>query len=809
LYKNVLKTNNLGFVNFSEMFNEISYQKPNESIILVGLIEFQNINIPINSINYFFYEYNEENNKPTKIDKENILNNSTLKLKVEYPIYNFINPNISDTYSSNLIDTIKTLNILDQSIDFFNEKSEFYSDICTTFTSEIGTDMTIADRTASYSIKLSLCENGCQLITLIDKGKNENPRAVCECEFKNDSLKNDDSYTFIYEKIDGKNVSNFNALKCGKNVFKSKEIQNNFIFWIFIFLIFILAIILLSIIFCGKSTVEDILKITKVVEVSESNKSKDNIYDFSEKISSVHSDEKYQSIDIKESKSNLKGKEIISSKISYAAPPPKRKIEFLPSKTDNHLASRTHDNSMNTTFNFNNKYDIKIKNQEDMLDEIFPDYNEVLNNNYYENKYMKNNYINLRLTSLKLKKYFVAPLGNDEIIKHNNTDSEDNTDDFDYFKFKNKRRTMFNYYQKLLPEAEIFPNIVRNNYKKQRYKTEYNDINKNIALKNRVKFFEETDYSGDARNQTILVKSKEKTKLSIINSILNENRNIEGDLIIHKKKKSSLSSNNNDDKNSDKSSARSISKSDSMDKYFLNSSMNNNNYKFKYTFPKFYWIYLNKREFCLMSIYNIQDNVAPYIRISTFIFVISLFITINCLFLTSNHIHERYLYKKEKGSLNEFTYIFKKEAGTLFIIIVIYIVIKIVFIKFIYGKLFRISYSAKEELSPFGNLESEKEESGDKNTKRKNYLKKYTKRGLIYIIILLVLMFFMGYISVCYFGIFKNTKINMIIRFIIAFIFSIIICAILCLIIVIIYHFGRKKKNKCLKGTYKILNLIY
>ena len=51
------------------MFDEISYQKTNKSIILVGLIEFQNINIPINSINYFFYEYDEENNKPTKIEK--------------------------------------------------------------------------------------------------------------------------------------------------------------------------------------------------------------------------------------------------------------------------------------------------------------------------------------------------------------------------------------------------------------------------------------------------------------------------------------------------------------------------------------------------------------------------------------------------------------------------------------------------------------------------------------------------------------------------------------------------------------------
>jgi len=128
---------------------------------------------------------------------------------------------------------IKTLNILDENIDFFNENNEFYNDICKTFTSEIGTDVTISDRIEAYSTKISLCENGCQFISLIDKGKEDNPRSVCECEFKENIEKSKNNYTFNYEKMEAKNISNLNVLKCVNNVFSSKEIQDNFIFWIF------------------------------------------------------------------------------------------------------------------------------------------------------------------------------------------------------------------------------------------------------------------------------------------------------------------------------------------------------------------------------------------------------------------------------------------------------------------------------------------------------------------------------------------------------------------------------------------------
>ena len=140
------------------------------------------------------------------------------------------------------------------------------------------------------------------------------------------------------------------------------------------------------------------------------------------------------------------------------------------------------------------------------------------------------------------------------------------------------------------------------------------------------------------------------------------------------------------------------------------------------------------------------------------------------------------------------------------------------FIKFIYEKLFRISQTAKEDLTPFANDESEKdenEENGEKKevslkTKKRNaFIKKYNKKSLIYIGIIFAVMILLGYISVCYIGTFKNTKGGVVLRFVIAVIFSAIFCAILCLIVVTIYHYLRKTENKYLRLAYNICRIVY
>ena len=502
----------------------------------------------------------------------------------------------------------------------------------------------------------------------------------------------------------------------------------------------------------------------------------------SEKISSVNSEDKYQSIDVKDNRSNSQ-KGILSSKISYAAPPKKQK-DTNSTKENNHIGSGVE--SINTTINLNNKIELKFKNDEEIFDEIFPDYNEALNNNIYENKYMKNNYINLRLTNLKLKKYFLSPMENDELVKHNNTDNEDNLDDLNYVKYKSKKSAMFDYYQSLLPKADISKSFLKNHYKRARFNSDENinnnDNTKNLVLKNSIKFFEDSDFLGDEQINNNSLRKKGKTKLKLKNS---------DDLIY------------------------SSGVSNSSGNFFLNSQFDN---KIKYNFLKFYWLYLNKREFYLVTVYNLNENLTSFIRLTTFIFVISLQFTFNCLLLTAGQIHERHLYKKEHGSLNEFTYVFQKESGIIFADVFIFLIIKMLFIKFIYERLFRISQKAKEDLSPFVPEESEKDENEEnvekkevsiKTKKRNAFIKKYNKKSLIYIGSIFAAMILLFYISVCYIGTFKNTKGGVVLRFIIAVFFSVIFCAILCLIVVTIYHYLRKTENKYLKMAYNICRIVY
>ena len=80
------------------------------------------------------------------------------------------------------------------------------------------------------------------------------------------------------------------------------------------------------------------------------------------------------------------------------------------------------------------------------------------------------------MKNLKLKKYFLAPIEKEYAVKHNNTDTEDNTDEFDSYKYLQKRKTMFNYYQTLLPKAEVSMKNLRKHYKGKECMSEYDSL---------------------------------------------------------------------------------------------------------------------------------------------------------------------------------------------------------------------------------------------------------------------------------------------------------------------------------------------
>ena len=83
VYSNVFDTNNLCSVNFKDFFQNINYTVEQGSFIMVGLIEHKNENIPLNTINYFFFIYNENYNNISLITN---LNDYSLNIDVTYPL---------------------------------------------------------------------------------------------------------------------------------------------------------------------------------------------------------------------------------------------------------------------------------------------------------------------------------------------------------------------------------------------------------------------------------------------------------------------------------------------------------------------------------------------------------------------------------------------------------------------------------------------------------------------------------------------------------------------------------------------------
>ena len=301
VYKNVFEMNNLCSVNFTNFFKQINYKVGEKNYIIIGLIEHKNENIPINFINYFFFIYNDNYNIFSLLKNLNVTSN---KIDVTYPLYNFENQEIDKKYSTNLIDTIKKLHSFDSDIIFYDKDNKIFNDICYTFSSNKYSDMTIEDRINEYLIQLSLCENNCTLIELLNKEEYQNPRSLCQCQFKNEIILSNDNYTFIHEIIKIKKVLNINALKCVKEVFSSKKLAKNFIFWIFIPILIILIIIFIKIIFCTKIALERQLKIKNPNKIIKRNSNHNPIENFDKNIANNFDEQKYKSVKILEISKN-------------------------------------------------------------------------------------------------------------------------------------------------------------------------------------------------------------------------------------------------------------------------------------------------------------------------------------------------------------------------------------------------------------------------------------------------------------------------------------------------------------------------
>jgi len=221
-------------------------------------------------------------------DKNNLNENESLIIfKIEYQIegykmplidYEVYNPRTKNKINLNLckdeqIDITYPATIDENELFKYDPESEFYNDICYTYTTIDKTDIILNDRRKEFlDDNLTLCENNCKF-----NGYNSELHLVnCKCNIKEDLLlifdSNFDIQRFIYNFGNIKNKMNIKVMKCYYLLFSVEGINNNIANYILIIIIFLYTTF--SIIFCMKGYNKLILKIKEIEKQKQKQKQK-------------------------------------------------------------------------------------------------------------------------------------------------------------------------------------------------------------------------------------------------------------------------------------------------------------------------------------------------------------------------------------------------------------------------------------------------------------------------------------------------------------------------------------------------------
>ena len=215
--KNITEKN-LG--NISSTMSKIDFHKCEEKLIKNGIINKNDSLIIVQM------DINRKDQLTNQVEYQFFFSNGTeinLSLCKDIKINLILNVNIT---SINNLDKAKDI-FNKNGYDIFNSNDSFYNDICTIYTSENKTDLTLKDRKKIIYENYSFCEENCTFI-----GYNFEENTVnCSCDVKNEV--NEDYSQFNINQFSKKvfNVfseSNFKVIKCYKLVFSIYNLKKNF-----------------------------------------------------------------------------------------------------------------------------------------------------------------------------------------------------------------------------------------------------------------------------------------------------------------------------------------------------------------------------------------------------------------------------------------------------------------------------------------------------------------------------------------------------------------------------------------------------
>jgi len=186
---------------------------------------------------------------------------------INYEFYNIRTKeklNLSLCYNSTVKVYLPANNVDENNLKKYNKSSEFYNDICYTY-SENDLDITNKDRKKDYNNKhLSLCEADCEY-----KGYDINTKkSECDCNYKL-VLENISDMTQNKEKLidkftDIKSIINLNIVKCYKELFTINGLKNNIGNYILLVMIILNLICLISFLVKGYKLLIKSINIIKI-----------------------------------------------------------------------------------------------------------------------------------------------------------------------------------------------------------------------------------------------------------------------------------------------------------------------------------------------------------------------------------------------------------------------------------------------------------------------------------------------------------------------------------------------------------------
>ena len=175
-----------------------------------------------------YYKIDEKD--PLVIFKIDIYEEELLIPIVEYEVYDLKNKKQLDLNPCNnsKIEILYPA-IIEENNEFkYNKDSNYYNDICYTYTTENGTYITLGERKKEFNEKkMSICEANCNYIVYDSTIK----KSKCECQIKlnleliSEVKNNYDKFLNIFTNI--KNGTNIKVIKCYKELFCEDGLKNN------------------------------------------------------------------------------------------------------------------------------------------------------------------------------------------------------------------------------------------------------------------------------------------------------------------------------------------------------------------------------------------------------------------------------------------------------------------------------------------------------------------------------------------------------------------------------------------------------